>query len=170
MQVKKQQLELDMEQWTGSKLGKENVKAIYCHPAYLTSMQWNARLDESQAGIKTVGRNSDNLRYIEETILMAERKEELKIKVKRWKRTLLMKVKEDTEEAGLKLNIQKLRPWHLVSSLHGKWCGKKWKEWQTLFSWAPKSWRMVTAATKLNFFLGRISSLEEKLWQTQTAY
>ena len=149
MQVKKQQLELDMEQWTGSKLGKENIKAICCHPAYLTPMQWNARLDESQAGIKTVGRNSDNLRYTDETILMAERKEELKIKVKRWKRTLLMKVKEDTEEAGLKLNIQKLRPWHLVSSLHGKWCGKKWKEWQTLFSWAPESLWTAASAVRL---------------------
>ena len=67
MQVKKQQLELDMEQWTGSKLGKENVKAIYCHPAYLTSMQWNARLDESQAGIKIAGRNINKLRYADDT-------------------------------------------------------------------------------------------------------
>ena len=65
MQVKKQQLEPDMEQWTGSKLGKELVKAIYCHPAYLTyaeNIMWNARLDESQAGIKIVKRNVNNLR------------------------------------------------------------------------------------------------------------
>ena len=56
MQVRKQQLELDMEQWTGSKLGKEYVKAVYCHPAYLTYIKttsWNAGLNEAQAGIKT---------------------------------------------------------------------------------------------------------------------
>ena len=65
MQVKKQQLELDMEQ-AGSKLGKEYVKAVYCHPAYLTYAEYimgNARLDEAQAGIKIAGRNINNLRY-----------------------------------------------------------------------------------------------------------
>ena len=75
MWVKKKQLELDMEQWTGSKLGKEYVKAIYCHPAYFTYMQsisWkNVRLDESQAGIKIGGRNINNLRYPDYTNLMA---------------------------------------------------------------------------------------------------
>ena len=67
MQVKKQQLELDMEQQTGSKLGKEYVKALYCHPAYLTYMQsisWEMLLDEAQAGIKIAGTNINNLRYI----------------------------------------------------------------------------------------------------------
>ena len=80
MQVKKQQLELDMEQWTGSKLGKEHVKAVYCHLAYLTSMQSimkNAGLDEVQAGIKIAGRNINNLRYADDTTLVAESKEEL---------------------------------------------------------------------------------------------
>ena len=72
----------------------------------------NTRLDESQAGIKTVGRNTNNLRYADGITLMAEGKEELK--------SLLMKVKEESEKAGLKLNIQKLRSWHLVPSLHGK--------------------------------------------------
>ena len=66
MQVKKQLLEPDMEQWTVSKLGKEYVNVVYCHPAYLTYMQstsmQNARLDEAQAGIKMVGRNINNLR------------------------------------------------------------------------------------------------------------
>ena len=67
MQVKKQKLEPDMDQWTDSKLGKEYVKAVYCHPAYLTSMQSttckrNARLDEAQAEIKIAGRNINNLR------------------------------------------------------------------------------------------------------------
>ena len=76
MQVKKQQLEIDMEQQTGSKLGKEYVKAIYGHTAYLTYMQ-NAKLDEAQAGIKISGRNINNLRYADDTILMAEGKEPL---------------------------------------------------------------------------------------------
>ena len=75
MQVRKQQLELDMEQQTGPKLGKEYVKAAYCHPAYLTYMQstsWeNAGLEEAQAGIKIAGRNINNFRY-------AESEEELK--------------------------------------------------------------------------------------------
>ena len=81
MQVKKQQLELDVEQWTGSKLGKEYVKAIYCHPAYLTYMQstsWNARLDKAQAGIMIAGRNINNLRYSDTTTLMVVTKKELK--------------------------------------------------------------------------------------------
>ena len=84
MQVKKQQSELDMEQQTGSKSGKEFIKAVYCHPAYLTYMQstscemlgWiNHKLDESQAGIKIAGRNINNLWYTEDTTLMAENKE-----------------------------------------------------------------------------------------------
>ena len=89
MQVKKQHLELDMEQQTGSKSGKEYINAAYCHPAYLTYMQstlWNARMDETQAGIKIAGRNINNLRYADDTILMAESKEELK--------SLLMKMKK----------------------------------------------------------------------------
>ena len=71
MQVRKQQLELDMEQRTGSKLGKEYVKAVYCHPAYLYAeyIMWNARLDEAQAGIKIAGRNINNLRYKDGTTL-----------------------------------------------------------------------------------------------------
>ena len=75
MQVKKQQLEQDMEQQTGSKLGKKYVKAVYCHPAYLTYAEYimrNARLDEAQAKIKITGRNINNLRYADDTTLMAE--------------------------------------------------------------------------------------------------
>ena len=82
MQVRKQQLELDMEKQTGSKLGKEYVKAVYCHPAYLTYMR-NAGLEEAQAGIKIAGRNINNLRYADDSTLMAD-SEELK--------SLLMKV------------------------------------------------------------------------------
>ena len=74
MLVKKQQLELDMEQQTGSKLGKEYVKAVYCHPTYLTYMaeyiMRNAGLDEAQAGTKTARRNINNLRYSDDTTLM----------------------------------------------------------------------------------------------------
>ena len=80
MQVRKQQLELGMEQQTGSRLGKEYIKVVYCHPAYLTYMQstlQNARLDEAQAGIK-IARNINNLKYIDDTTLTAESKEELK--------------------------------------------------------------------------------------------
>ena len=97
MQVKKQQLELDMEQQTGSKQGKEYIKAVYCHSAYLTDMQ-NARLDEAQAGIKISGRNINNLRYADDTTLMAEIKQ---------LKSLLMNVKEESEKVGLKINIQK---------------------------------------------------------------
>ena len=93
MPVKKQQFETDMEQWTGSKLGKEYDKAVYCHPAYLTSMQstsckipgWKA-----QTGIKIARRNTNNLRYADDTTLLAESEEELK--------SLLMKVKVERDK------------------------------------------------------------------------
>ena len=92
MQVRKQQLELDMEQKTGSKLGKNYVNTVYCHPAYLTYMQEyimrNASLDEAQAGIKIAGRNINNLRYADDTTITEESEEELK--------SLLMKVKEES--------------------------------------------------------------------------
>ena len=83
-----------MEQWTGSKLGKEYVKAVYCHPAYLTYMKstmWNAGVDEAQAGIKIAGRNANHLRYADDTTLMAESKEELQ--------SLLIIVKEESVNA-----------------------------------------------------------------------
>ena len=72
----------------------------------------NARLDEAQAGIKISGRNINNFRCADDTTLMSESEEELK--------SLLMKVKEESEKVGLKLNIQKIRSWHVVPSLHGK--------------------------------------------------
>ena len=103
MQVKKQHLEPDMEQWTGSTLGKKSIKVVYRHPAYLTYMQSascaNAGLVEGQAGIKIARRNINNLRYADDATLMAESEQELK--------SLLIKVKEDGEKVGLKLNIQK---------------------------------------------------------------
>ena len=96
MWIKKQQLEPDMEKLAGSKLGKEYIKTVYCHPAYLTSMQSkyvmrNAGLDSLQAGIKIAGRNINNLRYANNITLMAEG-EELK--------SLLMRVKEESEKAA----------------------------------------------------------------------
>ena len=106
----------------------------------------NPRLDESQAGIQIVGRNVDNIKYAGNTTLMAEDEEELK--------SLWMRVKKESEKAGLKLNVPKtkimasspINLWQLVPPLHGKHKGKKWKQWQILFSWAPKSlWYMSTA-------------------------
>ena len=102
-QNKKQQLELDMEQLSGSKLGKEYIKAIYCHPTYLTCMQSTSckMLGRMKHKLESrlLGRNTNNFRYANDTTLMAESEVELK--------SLLMKVKEETEKVGLRLNIQK---------------------------------------------------------------
>ena len=119
MQVEK---ELDKEQLTGSKLGKEYIKAAYCHPAclYAEYIMRNARLDVSQAGIKIAGRNTNNLRYADDTTLLAESEEELK--------SLLMRVKNESEKAGLKFNIQetKIREASLITSWQIE--GEKWKQ------------------------------------------
>ena len=120
-----------MEQWTGSKLGKEYIKAVYCHPAYLTSMQstsWEmAGVEKAQAGIKIAGRNINNLRYADDTTLVTESKKELK--------SLLMKVKEESEKIGLKINIQKTK---------------------TMASGPITSWEIdgETVETVLNYFVG----------------
>ena len=90
----------------------------------------NAGLDETQAEIKIARRNINNLRYPDDTTLMAE-SEEL--------RSLLMKVKEESEKVDLKLNIQKPKSWHPITSLYGKQMGKQRKQWLTLFWGAPKS-------------------------------
>ena len=90
MQVRKQQLELDMEQQTGSKLRREYVKAVYCHSClfnlYTEYIMWNPGLDELQAGIKIARRNTNNLRYADDTTLMAESEKELKIFWWEWRR------------------------------------------------------------------------------------
>ena len=113
MQVKKQQLELDMEQWTDSILGKKYIKAVYYHPVYLTPMQSTScrmrgcmkqRLDSRLSGEISI--------TTDDTTPTGESDEELK--------SLLMKVKEKSGKAGLKFNIKKLRSWHPVLSLHGK--------------------------------------------------
>ena len=105
----------------------------------------NAKLEEAQAGIKTARRNSNHLRYADDTTLMAESEEELK--------GLLMNVKEESEKVGLKLSTFRKQD-------HGIWSMRKqWKQCQTLFRGAPKSLQMVIAAMKLK----DAYSLEEKL-------
>ena len=114
----------------------------------------NAGLEEAQAGIKIAGRNINNLRYVDDTTLMAESEEELK--------SLLMKVKEESKKVGLKLNIQKTK---IMASGPITWWqtnGKQWKQCQTLFFWAPKPLQMVTTAMKLK----DACSLKEELWPT----
>ena len=114
----------------------------------------NTWLEETQAGIKIAGRNINNLRYADDTTLMAESEEEPK--------SFLMKVKEESEKVGLKLNIQKTKI--MASGPITLWeiDGKRWKQCQTLFWGAPKSLQMVTAAMKWK----DAYSLELKLWPT----
>ena len=116
MQVRKQQLELDMELTDWFQIRKGICQGCILSPClfnlYAEYIMRNAGLDEAQAGIKISRRNINNLRYADDTTLMAESKEYLK--------SLLMKVKEESEKVGLKLNIQKLRSQHLVPSHHGK--------------------------------------------------
>ena len=114
----------------------------------------NAGLDEAQAGIKIARRNINNLGYANDTTLMAESEEEIK--------SLLMKVKEESEKDGLKLNTQKTKI--MASSPITLWQtdGDKMETVRDFFSWAPKSLQMLSAAMKLK----NACSLEEKLWPT----
>ena len=100
----------------------------------------NAGLDEAQAGIKIARRNINNLKYADDTTLMAE-SEELK--------SLLMKVKEESEKVGLKLNIQKTKIMASCPITSWQRDGEQWKQWLTLFFWAPKSLQMMIAVMKL---------------------
>ena len=116
----------------------------------------NARLDEAQAGIKIAGRNINNLKYADDTTLMAESKEEGK--------NLLMKVKEESEKVGLMLNILKKEDYGIQSH---HFMAKIWGNSERVYFWeAPKSLQMVTAAMKLK----DAYSLEEKQCPTKTAY
>ena len=155
MQVKKQQLELDMKRQTGSKLRKEYIKAVYCHSClfylYAEYIMRNSGLDEAQAGIKIARRNINNLRYADETTLMAESEEELK--------SLLMKVKEESEKAGLKLIIQKTKIMESGPITSWQIDGETMETMTDFISWALESLQMVTAAMKLK----DTCSLEEKL-------
>ena len=120
----------------------------------------SAGLGEAQAGIKIARRNINNLRYADDT-LMTESKEELK--------SLLMKVKEESEKVGFKLNIQETKimasgpitSWQIDGETVAT-VRKQWQQWETLFFWAPKSLQMVTAAMKFK----DVYSLEIKLWPT----
>ena len=115
---------------------------------YAEYIMRNAGLDETQAGIKIAGRNINNLRYADDTTLMAESEGELK--------SLLMKVKEESEKVGIMLNIQKTKI--MASGPITSWQidGETWKQWLTLFFGAPKSLQMVIAAMKLRcLLLGR---------------
>ena len=143
VQVKKQQLEPDMEQQTGSKLGKEDIKFLYCHPAYLTSMQSTSCEMPSRMKHKLESRLPGGMSITSD---MAESKEELK--------SLLM-----SERAGLKLNIQKAKI--MASGPITLWQIDE-ETVIDLISWAPKLLQMVTAAMKLK----NVCSLEEKLWPT----
>ena len=115
MQVTKQQLELDMAQQTGYKSGKEYIKSVYCHPAYLTYMQ------------STSWEMLDWMKYKLESrlpgeILIASDMQMSQLLRKKWRETknLLMKVKEESEKGGFKFNFQKTKSWHLIPSLHDK--------------------------------------------------
>ena len=110
----------------------------------------NAGLDEAQVGIKIAKRNINNLRYADDTTLMAESEEELK--------SLLRKVKEESEKVGLKLSIQKTKIM-ASSPITSLETGKQWKQWLTLFFWSPKSLQMVIPAMKFK----NACSLEKKL-------
>ena len=154
MQVRKQELELDMEQQTGSKSGKEYIKAVYCHPTYLTYMKRNAGLDEAQGGIKIAGRNINNLWYADDTTLTAESKE--------------TKEPLDETERGewkiwLKLSIQKTKDRGIWSH---HFMANRWRNSGnnvSLYCFGlQKSLQMVPAAMKLK----DTYSLEEKLWPT----
>ena len=114
----------------------------------------NAGLEEAQAEIQIAGRNINNLRHADDATLVAESEKELK--------SILIKVKEESEKVGLKLNIKKTKI--MASGPITSWeiDGKQWKQCQTLFLGAPKSLQMVTAAMKLK----DTYSLEEKLWPT----
>ena len=121
---------------------------------YAEYIMQNARLDKAQAGIKIAKRNINNLRYVDDITLMVESED--------WLKSLLMKVKEESEKAGSELNIQKTKI--MASGLITSWQidGETMETAIDFISWAPKSWQMLTAVMKLK----DTCSLEEKLWQT----
>ena len=152
VQVKKQQLQMV---WNWFQIGKGECQGCILSPClfnlHAEFIMQNAMLDEKQAGIKIAGRDINNLRYADDTTLMAENEEELK--------SLLMNVKEESEKVSLKLNIQKTKI--MASGPIASWeiDGRQRKQCQTSFWGAPKSLQMVTAAMKLK----DTCSLEEKL-------
>ena len=144
MQMRKQQLALDMEKQTACKLGKEYVNCIlspYVFNLYAEYIVRNAMLDETQAGIKIAKKNKNNLIYADDTSLMAEREKELK--------RLLMKVKEESENTGLKINISQMKIM-TSSPIASRQIDGETRETVTAFILgSPKSLQMVIAAMKL---------------------
>ena len=124
----------------------------YIFNLYAEYILQNSGLDDSQAEIKISGRNINNFSHANNTTLMAEDEKEVK--------SLLMRVKEENEKTGLKLNIQKTKIMASGSITSQQIDGENWKQWKIWFSWAPKSLQMVTTAMKLK----GSCSLDEKLW------
>ena len=143
MQVKKQQLELDMEQWSRSKLGKEYVKALYCHPGYLTYMQ------NTSCEMPGWMKHKLGSRFPGEISIISD----MQMKPSLWQKakSFLMKVKEENEKAGLKLNIQKTKimAFGPITYFMANRQGNNVNNDRSLFSWAPNSPQMVTTAMKL---------------------
>ena len=139
-EYQKQELETNLEQQNSSILGKEYIKAVCFHADYLTFMQSTSckMMGWMKLESRLPGEISITSDMQMDTTLMAASEEELK--------SFLMKVKEESEKAGLKLNIKKLRSWYSVPLLHGKLKGKKVAAVAAFISWAPKSLRTVTAA------------------------
>ena len=157
MQVKNQLLELDMEQQTDSKSEKDYVTAVYCHPAYLTYKQNTSWEMPGWMKYKLASRLLGEISItsdVQMTPPLWKKSEEEELK------SLLMKLIEESENVGLKLNIQKTKIIASGPITHGKKDGKQWKQWETSFWGAPKSLLMLTAAVKLK----DACSLEEKLW------
>ena len=145
-----------MEQWTGSKLGKEYIKAVYCppclfnlHKEYIT---WNAGLDEAQAGIKIAKRNINKPRYVNDTTLLAESKT----------KSLLMRVKRENEEAGLKLNIQNTKIMESGPITSWQIDGEKVEIVADFIFLGSK----ITADSDYSHEIKRCLLLGRKLWQT----
>ena len=136
-------------------LFKQNILSPCLFNLYAEYIMQNARLDDSQAGIKITRRNSNNFRYADDTTLMAESEEELRSLFEEGERG-------EQKKTDIKLNIQKTKI--IASDPNTSWQieGGKWKQWQILFSWAPKSLWMVIVAMKLK----DSCSLEGKLWQS----
>ena len=147
MQVRNHQLEPDMEQQTGSKLGKECIKAVYCHPAYLTYMSGTSFKMTGWGKLKLESRLPGEI-----SITSMCRWHHPHGKKQRGTKEPPEEGEKEKQKVGLKLNIQKTK----IKM------GKQHKQWQALFSWAPKSLWTVTAAVKLKY----ACFLEEKLWQT----
>ena len=162
MQEKKQQLELDMKQWTGSKIKKRVSQGCIISPClfnlYAEYIMQNATLDDSQAGISITQRNINNYRYAADTTLIG--------RMRRGTKNPLDEGERESEKVGIKLNIQKMKTMAPGAIISWQIDTEKWKQWQISFSWAPKSLQKITEAMELK----DTCSFEEKLQPTQTVY